>query len=203
MKRRKHASYITDDFENDNVRRAPAADAVSDSTARHVPSGPTLYQRLSAARWETLWRRPPRNPCSNERGGTLRGPPPTSGDKSARSGLQLRRRRPVASGGRAQSKSSVYALSSGQMTRVRLTPAPGRRLQGASRRVPATWLPYFNPSRHRVARDAEGACQYAQGIAFVVSAQDLFALWFCVDTAARLLATALAPLRGTCNAGDH
>ena len=176
------------------ARSAPAADAMSDSTARHAPSRPTLYPRLSAARRAALWRRPPRNPCSNKRGGTLQGVPPTSGGKSFRCGLRQPMRPPVASGDRARSKSSVYVLSSAQMTRVRLTPAPGLRPPRASRRVPVTRLPFFYPSSHRVARDAEGARQSAQGTAFVVSAQDLFALWFCVGIAARLFSTALRAL---------
>jgi hypothetical protein len=50
---------------------------------------------------------------------------------------------------------------------------------------------FFEPVGDGVTRDAEGARQAAQTAAFVVSAQDLFALFSTVSVSARLFSTAL------------
>jgi hypothetical protein len=68
------------------------------------------------------------------------------------------------------------------------------QLQGASRRVPATVLPFCDPRGDGVPRDAEGARQTAQRTAFIVSAQDLFARLLCVSVAARSFSTALTTI---------
>ena len=74
------------------------------------------------------------------------------------------------------------------MTTVHPTPAQALRLPRASRRGRATRLPFFYPRRDSVARDAEGTRQSTQTAAFIIGAQDRFALRRAVGVAARLFA---------------
>ncbi len=173
------------------ARSAPAFDAMSDSTARRAPSGPTLYPRLSAVRRAALWRMPPRSPCSNERADTRQESLPISDGTSSRCGRRQCKRPLGESGGTTQSISIAFWSSLARMTRVHPTPAPGPRPPEASRRVRAIRLPFFDPARHRVARHSEGAGEPAQTAALVIGAKYLFALCFRVSVAARLLPTAL------------
>ncbi len=173
------------------AQSARAADVRSDSTAQHAPSGPTLYRLPCAVLRATRLHRLPRNLCSNGRGDTRQESLSTSGGKFSGCDLRPRKRPLAASADTAPAKSSVSGLSSAQMTRVHPTPARGLRLPPASRRVRANHSPFFDPRGDCVARDAEAACQPAQGTTLIISAQDLFALWFGVSIAARLFSTAL------------
>jgi len=173
------------------ARSAPVAAAKLNSIARHVLSRPTLsrlpYAVLQAARLNML----PRNPCRIVPAGKPWESLATSGGKSWRCGLRQQRRRLAASGDTEQSKSIASGLFSGQKTRVHPPPAPALGLPRASRRGRATPLLFFDPRRDCVTRDAKSARQPAQTAAFVVGAQDLFALLFGVGIRARLFSTAL------------
>lgn len=163
----------------------------SDSTARRVPSGPTLYPLPCVALRATLSRTLSRNPCSTAHGERLQELLSTNGDTSSRCGHQRRRRQPDESDDTTRSKSSASWPSSAQMTTTHPIPALGLGLPPASRRDRASQSPFFNPGRDRVARDAEGPSQSAQRTAVIISAQDLFAFLFRVGIRARLLAAAL------------
>ena len=186
-----HASVLTLRTTMSAAQNAPVFDAMSDSTARRVPSRPTLYPPPCAARRAALSRTLSRNPCNTERDQRLQELLSTNGGRSARYGRQRRRRQPDESGDTTRSISNACWPSSAQMTTVRLTPTRGRRLQRASRKVQATELPFFEPSGDGLARDAESARESAQTTAFVVSAKYLFARRFWISIAARLFATAL------------
>jgi hypothetical protein len=160
------------------AQNAPVFDAMSDSTARRVPSRPTLYPPPCAARRATLSGTLSRNPCNTERDQRLQELLSTNGGRSSRCGRQRRRRQPDESGDTRRSISNAFWPSSTQMTTVHLTPTRGRRLRRASRKVQATELPFFEPSGDGLARDTESARESAQTTAFVVSAKYLFALWF-------------------------
>ncbi len=186
-----HASSLISRTTTSAAQSARGADVQLDSSARRARSAPSLYRLPCAALLAAPLRTLPRSPCSHERDDTRQESLPISDGRSSRCGL-LKRRLPLdGSGDRAQSKSSVSASSSAQMTRVHPTPARDVRLPPASRGGRATALPFFEPGGDRVARDAEGAREPAQAAAFVIRAQDLFALFFTVRQSARLCSTAL------------
>ena len=174
-----------------DAQSARDADVKLDSSARHAPSGPSLSPLECAALRAAPSRTLPKSPCSNEPADTRQELLAISGGRSRRSGLRQQRQPLDESGDTRRSKSSIYAPSSTRMTRVHPTPARGLRLPRASRRGQATPLPFFYPTRDRVARDAESTRQPAQTAAFVISAQDLFALCFTVRIRARLFPAAL------------
>ena len=176
------------------AQTARAAGARLDSTARRAPFGPTLYRLPCAVLEESRLNMLPRNPCSNARGDTHQESLATSSGKSSDCDLRQHMRPLVLSGDTEQSKSNASWPSSAQMTTAHPTPARDKQLPGASRRVLARGLPFFDPSGDRVTRDAEGARQAAQRTAFIVSAQDLFALLLCVSVAARSFSTALTTI---------
>ena len=186
-----HASVMILRTTMSAAQSAPVFDAMSDSTSRRVPSRLTLYPPPWAALRATLSHTLSRNPCSTERGERLQEWPATNGGTSSRCGRQRRRRPLDESGDIARSTANAFWPSSTQMTTVRPTPAPGLRLPPAFRRGWARQSPFFNPSRDRVARDAEGPSQSAQRTAFIISAQDLFAFCFRVGVCAWLLPAAL------------
>ncbi len=176
------------------AQNARGAAVKLDSIARRALSRPTLSRLPCAALLAAPSRMLPRSPCSTEPADTRQESLPISDGRSSRSGLRQRRQPLGESGARAPAKSSVCASSSAQMTRVHPTPAPGRRLPPASHGGRATALPLFEPTGDGLARDAEGARQPAQTAAFVISAQDLFALFFTIRKSARLFATALSAI---------
>src|SRR5437588_7895076 len=93
MKRRKHASCMTSDFENDKVLRTKRPSRwrkvrFHRSTCAVWPDSlPLGCAVLRAARLNRL----PRNPCSSGRGDTRRESLPTSGGKSSGCDLQSRK----------------------------------------------------------------------------------------------------------------
>jgi hypothetical protein len=170
---------------------ARVADVASGSTARRAPSGPTPYPLPCVVSQAAPSRTPPRSPYSTEQYDTRQESPPISGGMSWRYGLRPRKPPLDGSGDRAQSKSSVFWPSSARMTRVHPTPALGFQLPKAFRRVRVMHSPFFDPASNGVARDSEGARESTQTAAFVVSAKDLFARFWRISVAARLLPTAL------------
>ncbi len=50
------------------------------------------------------------------------------------------------------------------------------------------WATFFDPTRHGRARDAEGACQAAQTVAFLIPVQDLVAASLPLGVGSRVLA---------------
>ena len=173
------------------AQSAPAFVVRLDSTSRHAPSRPTLYPPLCVARRATLSRKLSRNPCSTERSERLQESLSTNEGTSARSGHQLRRRQSDESGDITRSKSNAFWLSSVQMTTTHPIPAPGLRRPTASRTAQASRPPFFNPSRDRVTRDAEGPRKPSQTAALVIGAKYSFAFFFGIGIGARLLAAAL------------
>jgi len=51
-----------------------------------------------------------------------------------------------------------------------------------------SWATFFDPTRHGRARDAEGACQAAQTVAFLIPVQDLVAASLPLGVGSRVLA---------------
>ncbi len=143
------------------AQNAPTAAAESDSTARHAPSRPSLCRLPYAALVAAPSRRLPRSPCNNVPADIRQEACSISGDRSWRCDLRQHRRPLVWSGDTVRSKSTVFWLSSAQMTRVHPIPAPGLRLPPASLQVRASVLPFFYPRRDGVAREAEGAREAA------------------------------------------
>ena len=186
-----HASVTILRMTMSAAQNAPAFDVRLDSTFRHVPSRPTLYPPPCVAWRATLLSTLSRNPCSTERSESLQEWLSTNGGTSSRYGHQLRRRQSDESGDITRAKSNAFWLSSAQTTTTHPIPAPGLRQPKASRTAQASLSPFFNPSRDRVPRDAEGARQTAQTAALVIGAKYLFAFFFGVGIGARLLAAAL------------
>src|SRR5215211_4514003 len=93
-----HASVLTLRTTMSTAQNAPVFDAMSDSTARRVPSRPTLYPPPCAARRAALSRTLSRNPCNTERDQRLQELLSTNGGRSSRYGRQRRRRPPDESG---------------------------------------------------------------------------------------------------------
>ena len=173
-----HASSLTSRMTMFAGQSAPVFDAKSDSTARRVLSHLTLSPLPYAALRATLLNMLSTNPYNNGLDESRQELLSINGGTSSRCGRQSRKRPPDESGDREQSRSSAFWLSSAQLTTTHPIPAMVLRLQEASRRVRASGLPFFEPSRDGVTRDAEGAGETAQTAALVVSAKDLFALLF-------------------------
>ena len=170
------------------AQSAPVAAATSGSTARRAPSDPTLYRLPCAAPQAALSSTLPRNPWSTVPAGKLRESLATSGDMFWHSGLRPQRRRLGVSGDESAIQIQHFRTFFSTNDHSSSNSSTGSSTSTSVAERSGNSATFFYPRRDSVARDAEGTRQSTQTAAFIIGAQDRFALRRAVGVAARLFA---------------